>query len=742
MSNKKIEGYVEHIVYRSEEDGYTVFDISENKRIIRCTCIVPNISEGEYIEMMGSMTVHNVYGKQFHAVWSKITIPGELKALERYLGGGAIKGIGPAFASRIINCFGEDTLRIIEEEPERLSEVKGISEKKAYDIAEQLAEKSEVQDAFIYMSGFGISLNMATKIYKSFGNNIYKILQENPYRLCDDIQGIGFKRADQIAEKAGIRKDSPFRISSAIIYILNQALMNGDMYLNQDVLKEDAISLLGVDTEYFNECLDSLSISGRIIRKRLYDNSTIVYHAESYYTELDTARRLLELNTKIKYDKKAFKSTLKKIKAASDIELDVLQENAVKMAASNGIFILTGGPGTGKTTTINTMIQYFTASGKKVLLASPTGRAAKRMQEATGFEASTIHRLLELNGDPLSNDLRVRFSKNEKNPLEADVVIIDEMSMVDIFLMHSLLSAITSGTHLVLVGDINQLPSVGAGRVLADMIESGCFPVVVLDKIFRQAAKSDIIVNAHKINKGEKINIDNKGKDFFFLKRDDYRVIQKGILTLLTKNLPSYTGTDPRNIQVLTPMKKGFLGVESLNNILQKYLNPPSEFKEEWRMPFGVFREGDKVMQIKNDYQLQWEIRGDFDIVASSGEGVFNGDMGIIKAISKYDHTVTVLFDDNKYVEYNTSALEELELAYAITVHKSQGSEYPAVIIPLLDGPQVLFTRNLLYTAITRAQKCIVILGSEETLNFMIDNKKEDNRNTTLGEMIKDLREI
>ena len=737
--SEHIEGYVEHIIFRNEENGYTVFETVQGREELTCTGIFSSINEGEFIEMDGERNVHPTYGEQFKVRLYHTSIPGDVRALERYLGSGAVKGIGPALASRIIRRFGEETIRIIEEEPERLAEVKGISINKAARISEQMVERSQMRDAMIFLSGLGISLNLSMKIYALYGESVYRILRENPYQIAEDISGVGFKTADQIAEKAGISKTSPQRIRCGITYVLSQALQDGNTFMPFESLLLASSQILSADEELVRNCLEELSVAGKIIFKNNPEYSRIVYLAEVFYTELDTARMLKELNVRTMKDPVPVRKKIEHMEETSDIKLDDLQKEAVEKAFTNGIFILTGGPGTGKTTTIRAMIRLFLSENMKIILAAPTGRAAKRMEEATGYSASTIHRAIELTGDPSNDDMKIRFQRNKDNPLDADVVIIDEVSMVDIFLMHSLLEALLSGTHLILVGDVNQLPSVGPGKVLSDLVGSGLFPCVVLNRIFRQAAKSDIIVNAHRINSGESIRLDNNSRDFFFLERSDVRVIQKAALTLVSQKLPGYTSSSVKDIQVITPMRKGPLGVENLNRILQKYINPASEDKTERETPNGVFREGDKVMQIKNDYQLVWEERGLFGIVSSAGEGVFNGDMGMIESIRPFDQTVTVIFDENKYVEYNFSQLDELELAYAVTVHKAQGSEYPAVVIPLLDGPQILLTRNLLYTAITRAQKCVVILGSSKTVDFCIGNKREDERYSSLREMLLQL---
>ena len=541
--------------------------------------------------------------------------------------------------------------------------------------------------------------------------------------------------ADRIAAMTNVRKESPYRIRSGIMYVLRQAYLSGSVYLPKDLLMEKACALLDVEEAYIEHYLDDLSFERRIVRKSSDDKEMIFSH-EGYFLELDTARLLQTLNISFpgEYDK-ARKALNKK--NFGDLTLDDMQVEAAARAAGSGIMILTGGPGTGKTTTLKAMIRYFSSQGASLLLAAPTGRAAKRMEAATGEAASTIHRMLEFSGDPDDEENILKFQKNAEDPLDADVVIIDEVSMVDIFLMHALLCAIPAGTRLILVGDTDQLPSVGPGCVLKDMIRSGCFSTICLEKIFRQAAKSDIIVNAHKINKGEHFPLENKpGSDFFFIERNDYLVTQRVILSLVSERLPKMLGCGPSDVQVITPRRAGNLGVESLNKMLQKYLNPSSPDKKEIDSGKYIFREGDKVMQIKNNYQTAWETRGMFGIAVAAGEGVFNGDMGIIVSINEFTKVMTVLFDDEKYVEYEPASLEELELAYAVTVHKSQGSEYTAAVIVVFPGPPVLFTRNLLYTALTRAKKCTVITGERTAFENMIDNDREEFRYTALKDRI------
>ena len=739
---EKIEGYVEHIVYRNDENGYTVLNLSAGKEEITCVGSFQSIHEGEYLTAEGQYTVHTTYGRQFQADRYEIQLPKNGAALERYLGSGAVKGIGAALASRIVQRFGEDTLRIMEEEPERLAEIKGISERKAGEIGEQMIENSQMQNAMIFLAQYGISLTLGIKIYNQYQDMLYQVLRENPYKLAEDIQGVGFKIADEIAGRAGIRADSEYRIRSGLFYTLSRAGAEGHLYLPREELLERAAALLGLDTGILDKHLMDLSIDRKIVLKEQKkgdgESNVIVYSSQSYFLELNTARMLQELNIVCESGGDAVEKRIAALEASDGISLDEKQKAAVAAAVRNGLMILTGGPGTGKTTTINTMIRYFEAEDMEIALAAPTGRAAKRMTEATGYEASTIHRLLELSGVVEEASEDVRFERNADHPLEADVIIIDEMSMVDIYLMHALLSAVVPGTRLILVGDMNQLPSVGPGSVLRDIIRSEAFPVVELTHIFRQASESDIVVNAHRIHAGLPVALDNHSRDFFFLRRTDIPVIQKVVLTLVSQKLPRYVDARPQDIQVLCPMRKGPLGVENLNLILQKYLNPPSPEKAEQAVGSGVFRVGDKVMQIRNDYQLEWEIRGKYGIAAQKGLGVFNGDLGVITSINSFGELLTVEYEEGRFVDYTFKQLDELELAYATTIHKAQGSEYPAVVIPLLGGPRMLMTRNLLYTAVTRARKCVVLTGSAETFQAMIENQTEENRYTTLDQRIRE----
>ena len=737
-----IEGYVEHIIFRNEDNGYTVLNLMSEGSEVTCVGIFEYVSEGELLELHGTYVEHATYGQQLKVDSYETKIPEDTIAMERYLGSGAIKGIGAALAARIVRRFGEDTMRILDEEPERLAEVKGISEAKAREIAQQVAEKSEMRSAMMFLQQYGISVALGVKIYGKYGSRVYSVLRENPYRLAEDIQGIGFRIADEIAGRIGIHTDSDYRIKSGLFYVLSLAAGEGHVYLPEEVLLSRASEILGVEASFMEKHVMDLAMDRKVVIKEEIsgeERRRIVYASQYYYLELDTARRLTELNIENDEDEYKIRKRLEFIEKKNGLELETEQRNEVVEAVRNGVLVITGGPGTGKTTTINALIQYFELEGMDIYLAAPTGRAAKRMTETTGYEASTIHRLLELTGMMEESSAAAHFERNEENPLEADVIIIDEMSMVDISLMHALLTAVQVGTRLILVGDVNQLPSVGPGRVLKDIIDSQCFCVVKLNKIFRQATESDIVVNAHKINAGEEISINNNSKDFFFLKRYDADVIVASIVYLVQKKLPPYVEAKPLDIQVLTPMRKGLLGVERLNEVLQKYLNPADKKKREKEHGGGLFREGDKVMQIKNNYQLEWEIRGKYNIPVEKGVGVFNGDMGIVHEINTYAETMTVVFEECRYVEYTFKQLEELELAYAVTIHKSQGSEYPAVILPLLGGPKMLMSRNLLYTAVTRAKRCVTVVGSEVTFQAMIHNKQEKSRYTSLDQRIQEL---
>ncbi len=727
-----IEGYVERIVYRNPDNGYTVLELTnEDDFNITCVGIFPFINEGEFVEVSGTITEHPVYGEQIKVAGFQIKEPKDDVSMERYLGSGAIKGIGPKLATRIVKKFKKDTFRVIEEEPERLVEVKGISERIAREIGVQFEEKRELRSAMMFLQQYGISNNLSVKIYQSYGPKLYDIIKQNPYKLAEDIAGVGFKLADEIATKVGIGSDSDFRIKAGIIYSLQQANAMGHTFLPKAVLLKEVTDLLLLEPELLEGHLTQMMLDKRIVYKE-EQNQKRVYASTFYYMEMNCARMLLDLNMRYEVKEEILEKRISQLEENNQIELDELQKKAVAEAAKNGVLVVTGGPGTGKTTTINTIIKFFESEGMEILLAAPTGRAAKRMKETTGYEAQTVHRLLELKAAVDDDSTSMQFEKNETNPLETDVVIIDEMSMVDIQLFYALLKSIMVGTRLILVGDVSQLPSVGPGNVLKDVIRSNQFPVVKLSKIFRQAAESDIILNAHKINEGKQIALDNKSKDFFMLKRTDVNQIISVVIQLIKDKMPKYVNASIYDIQVLTPMRKGELGVERLNQILQQYLNPPETSKREKEFAQGILREGDKVMQIKNNYQMEWEISNGRGFLSEKGCGVFNGDCGIVREINFFAETVTVEFEENKRVEYRFREMDELELAYAITIHKSQGSEYPAVVMPILSGPRMLFNRNLLYTAVTRAKKCVTIVGSDQMVLHMIKNESEQKRYSSL----------
>ena len=729
-----IQGYVDHIIYRNSDNGYTVLVLVAGEEEVTCVGVFSDIAEGENIEATGEYTDHQTYGRQFKVSSFEEKAPQDEVAIERYLGSGAIKGIGIALAARIVRRFKEDTFRIIEEEPERLAEIKGISQRKAMEIADQVNAKKDLRQAMIFLQQYGITMNLAVKIYKKYGSDIYSIISENPYRMADDIEGVGFKTADEIAARVGIKTDSDFRIRSGILYTLQQAAMDGHTYLPMNELTQRAVELLEVNPEYIEKHYMNLAIERKIIMQQKED-VTQIYSQVYYKMEANIAVMLKQLDVRYDVPDIEIEAQIRKIEKQTEMELDEHQVEAVKEAVRNGLLVITGGPGTGKTTTINSIIRYFEMEGLDIFLAAPTGRAAKRMSETTGFEARTIHRMLELNGG-VDDGSAVGFERNERNPLETDVIIVAEMSMVDVYLMNSLLKAVVAGTRLILVGDVNQLPSVGAGSVLKDIIDSECFHTVKLTKIFRQASTSDIIVNAHKINRGEEVILDNKSMDFFFLKRYDADKIINVTLQLIKQKLPKFVDASEYDIQVLTPMRKGLLGVERLNTVLQMYLNPADKKKREKEYRGVIFREGDKVMQIKNNYQLEWEIRTKYGLSIDKGTGIFNGDTGIIEQINEFAETMLISFDEGKMVEYPFKLLDELELAYAVTIHKSQGSEYPAVVIPLLSGPRMLLNRNLLYTAVTRAKKCVTIVGNDETFNQMIHNNIQQRRYSGLKDRL------
>ena len=779
-----IKAYIENIIYYNEDNYYAVLEASAGSSLITLVGHFPYISAGESIEAEGEYTSHPVYGEQFSVSSFQVTAPEGADAIERYLAGGAVRGIGPALAKRIVKKFKADTFRIIEEEPERLAEVKGISEHMAMLISEQAQLKRGMREAVMYMQQFGIGSGLANRIYEKYGPALYAILNSNPYRLAEDMDGIGFRTADRIAIRMGIEADSEFRIRCGLLYVLTLAALDGHTWLPKEMLKKRTEELLDLGIPDLDRFLMDLQIDGRIViieqRQDLTEDTgrrtpenveTQVYLAAYYYTERNIADRLYSLAVRGESDAAFVDKRIKKIEKETGIELDDMQREAVRASVNNGLLILTGGPGTGKTTTINTLIRYYAEDHDEIMLAAPTGRAAKRMTEATGQEAKTIHRMLEYTGVPEQGNApgntsdyegtrqgldgeaapyagagnaggagatsgKGRFMRDEKDPLEADVLIIDEMSMVDIFLMDALLKAVVPGTRVILVGDANQLPSVGAGNVLRDLIDTGCFETVCLTHIFRQAAQSDIVLNAHRINNGDSVDLGRRSDDFLFIRSVKPEGIISAVKTLITDKLPPYVGCDRLDIQVLCATRKGALGVESLNRELQQYLNPPSRDKAEHKSGETVLREEDKVMQVKNDYDLEWTRYDDCGLPMEHGSGVFNGDIGRIGKIDELSDTVTVIYDENRYVEYDRKQLLNLELAYAVTVHKSQGSEYPAVVMPMYRGPHLLMNRNLLYTAVTRARKCVCMVGLPQVFEEMERNESESKRYTGLRERI------
>lgn len=733
----EISGYVGHIIYHNAENAYTVMSIVAGDTEEVVVGVFPGISEGENLVLQGEYVTHASYGQQFKAVSYEIRPPEDAVAMERYLGSGAIKGVGPKLASRIVKKFKQDSFRVMEEEPDRLAEIKGISRKMAMDICEQVMEKRDTREAMVFLDRYGIHSNLAMKVYRQYGAEVYSIIANNPYRIAEDISGVGFKIADEIASKLGISASSEYRIRCGVLYVLNGAAQSGHTYLPMSILLRNTAQLLGLTSEDIESNLMNMVMEKKIVIRGREDPQ--VYAERFYHMEEETAGMMLALNRNYLVEDEQVDAIIAGAEKKEQMKLDPQQKEAVTTAIRHGVCLMTGGPGTGKTTTIRVMLKYFLDQGFNVQLAAPTGRAAKRMTEATGCQAKTIHRLLEVGGEIGEDGVSPnRFERNQFNPLEAEVIIIDEMSMVDLPLMYALLRALADRTRLVLVGDTNQLPSVGPGNVLRDLVDSGAFPLVQLDRIFRQAEASDIVVNAHKIKRGEPVILDNKSRDFFFLKRADADHIISVILQLVRDKLPAYVGTESFDIQVLTPTRKGLLGVERLNEILQRYLNPEGEESRECRSGERIFREGDKVMQIKNNYQLEWEVRSAYGLAIDKGTGVFNGDTGIIEEVDHFSQSLTVRYDEDRLVTYPFKQLDELELAYAITIHKSQGSEYPAVVIPLLDGPRMLLNRNLIYTAVTRAKSCVTLVGKEEVFRQMCDNNTQARRYAGLCQRIRE----
>ena len=742
-----IEGFVEKIIFHNPDNGYTVLSLRRKTEEITCVGETFDLDEGEYIEAAGQWTVHPVYDRQFKISAYQVKIPEDTAAVKRYLGSGAIKGIGEKMAARIVKKFGADTLHVLEEEPERLAEVKGISYDGALKISAQVIEKRQMRDTMMALTQYGIGMKLATDVYNRYGDDTLTVLQKNPYRLAEDITGIGFGTADEIARKTGVELTSDFRIRAGILYTLQMAEGEGHMYLPADVLQRKSGALLQLDLPDFDNILEELSIEGKLILKKSAKEVPCVYLPALYRAESETAGYLAALNEfhEDVSGEEEIRGGIRRITHKLNIEPDETQEDAAFTAVTNPVVVITGGPGTGKTTIIRTIISYFEWQQLDVALAAPTGRAARRMTEATGRPAQTIHRLLGASGKPddaekdAAGQAHVTFTLDRDNPLDADVLIIDESSMVDIFLMRSLLTALSPGTRLILVGDVDQLPSVGPGNVLRDIIDSGAFPVVKLTKIFRQAAESDIVMNAHRINNGEPVTLTTRSRDFLYLKRDTPQQIIGAIYTLVTDKLPKYVNGTASDIQILTPSRKTALGVEPLNKIMQEMINPAAPGKPERKVADTIFRLGDKVMQTRNDYTREWTRRSASGTADEKGVGVYNGDTGVITAFSDVFNTVTVLYDDGREAVYPFEELEELDLAYAMTIHKTQNSKYKAVVMPLFPGPPMLMNRNLLYTAVTRAKNCVVLVGHADVFVQMERSRQASRRYSSLASRIREV---
>lgn len=733
-----IEGTVEEIIFSNEINGYTVCCVRSEKEVVTAVGYMPFLNAGETVKLTGKWVSHPDYGDQFKAELYEKVFPQTEEAIEKYLASGIIKGVGPATAARIVQTFGRETLDIIGFKPQMLAGIKGISLDKAIRIGQAFEEQKGLRNVVMFLQEYGISPSCCVKIYRAFGDKAVDRIRENPYCLSEEVFGIGFKTADRIAMNMGVDPNSKFRMCSGIKYTLSQAAANGHTYLPASRLKGHASDLLGTEMPGIEDALVSLTLDKSIVVEK-HEDADRIYLSSFHNAELGVCRKLLELSeARFKGDLDGFDERLDRVQAEEGVELAEMQRTAVREAMTRGVLVVTGGPGTGKTTIIKSIIRLLNREGLRVALAAPTGRAAKRMTEATGFEAKTIHRLLEIGyaGD----DREMQFQKNDSNPIETDVVIIDEMSMVDVILMNHLLKAVPPGARLILAGDVNQLPSVGAGNVLEDIIGSGAVKTVRLTEIFRQAQESMIIVNAHRINNGEMPNLNVREKDFFFVSRGNPENIVRTVVDLCSRRLPDSMGYDPmRQIQVLSPTRKGAPGVVNLNIELQKVLNPAGTRKAEKVSREYVFREGDRVMQVRNNYNLRWERNGQSFI---DGTGVFNGDVGIIREINEEEQRITVLFEDERLVEYDFSILDEIEPAFAITIHKSQGSEFPVVVLPVFPGPQVLMTRNLLYTAVTRARELVVLVGDEESLSRMVGNESENLRYSGLLDKLKKYSEF
>lgn len=728
-----LDGLVEAVIFKSEDTGYVVAKITVNKEVNTIVGTMPLIKEGQQIEVKGEWIKHKQFGRQFNVEEYKEVLPTSTKEIEKYLSTGIIHGIGPVTAKKIVKAFGEETLNILDNNIERLKEVEGIGKKKYNIIYQSYLETRELKDIIMFFQKHGVTINQCLKIYKKFGGDAQNIVSENPYILSDEISGIGFLTSDRIAKSLGIEPISDFRIQSGIKYVLNSFSGLGNTYMPKDKLINEAQRVLSVDKELIEVNIYNSVLEGKIKIEKINEIEA-VYSLPYYFCELGVTNKIITLsienfqtiNSDITFEISSFERKNNIVFADS-------QKEAILGAFENGIEIITGGPGTGKTTIIKCIIEIYENNGMNVLLAAPTGRAAKRMTESTGREAKTIHRLLEMGVSDNENSF---FGRGEGEPLEGDVIIVDEASMIDIMLMNSLLKAIKLGTRLIIVGDADQLPSVGPGNVLRDLIDSEFIKVVRLKDIFRQGKESMIITNAHRINNGELPYLNKKGGDFFFDNRESNEEILETILDLVNRRLPLFNSkwNKIRDFQVLSPTRKGILGVDNLNNELQSILNPPSKDKKERKFKDSVFREGDKVMQTKNNYSLKWNrINGYGD---NEGVGIFNGDMGFIESISEENRTVTVVFDDERRIVYDNLYVEELELAYAITIHKSQGSEFKVIITPAFMGSAFLMNRNILYTGITRAKELVVVVGNQRALKYMVDNTNSMERYSSLKERI------
>ena len=757
-----LTGMVHSIIYHNEENGFTVFTVStEDDETTTCTGYISAPLEGETLKMEGTYVQNPRYGLQLSVNKMERTRPNTVFGIEKYLSSGVIKGLGAKTAKLIVARFGDQTFDILENEPERIAKIKGISLKKALGFAESFHAQADQRRVMLFLQEYGISSNFAMKIYKRYKEETIDAIKANPFRLADDIDGIGFRTADAIAHKLGIARDAPERISAGVRYCLWEAAGEGHTCIPTTQLIHQASEMLLAPAQIIEGELIRMQMDRLIVREKVeYEDDSLVFLSTLYYAEISVSAKISALSamniaTHDNYnsDNKAAaplpegsgsgiwdKAPLE-FEKETGITLSQGQRQAVVAALSQGVLIITGGPGTGKTTTINTIIGMLEARGLEISLAAPTGRAAKRMTEATGREAKTVHRLLEVSF--MSEDSRRQaFNKNEESPLETDVLIVDEFSMMDILLTQSLLKAVAVGTRLILVGDVDQLPSVGPGNVLKDLIDSGVLATARLTEVFRQAAESAIITNARRINKGEYPSINDKEKDFFFVRRNTPEGVIQTILELVSERLPAFKGFDKRlDIQVLSPMRKSLLGVTNLNNLLQAKLNPPAPSKKEREFRSVIFREGDKVMQIRNNYDAGWTMHNECGVAIDFGEGVFNGDMGTIHEIDE-ELGITINFDDGRRIVYDFSQLEELELAYAVTVHKAQGSEYRVVVIPVYNGPPMLLTRNLLYTAVTRAKELAVLVGEPTTLHRMVDNNRITHRYTALTRRLQGMFQI